>query len=95
VARRPAWIPSPTDALADVFGNLIRKYHLAGNLVRDAHMAALSIEHGLEVCSAYTDFARLSEIRWLNPLAAPRPWHYELDDESFAGTNRWHTPRRR
>ena len=32
-------------------------------------MAALAIEHGLTVCSADTDFARFTEIRWENPLA--------------------------
>jgi len=37
--------------------------------VTDAQMAALAIEHGLTVCSADTDFARFTEIRWENPLA--------------------------
>jgi len=30
---------------------------------------ALAIEYGLAVYSADTDFARFSEIRWVNPLA--------------------------
>src|SRR5688500_16949285 len=47
LAAPTAWIPLPTDAHADVLGNLIRKYHLAGNLIPDAHVAALAIEHGL------------------------------------------------
>ncbi len=44
------------------------RYELAGNLVPDAHLAALALEHGLTVCSADTDFARFTEIRWMNPL---------------------------
>ena len=64
------WIPQPTDAHADVLGSLVRRYRLAGNLVPDAHLAALAIEHGLEVCSADSDFARFTEVRWRNPLAA-------------------------
>ena len=64
------WVPAPTEAHRDVLGALIRTYRLAGNLVPDAHLAAIAIEHGLEVCSADTDFARFSEIRWRNPLAA-------------------------
>lgn len=64
-----AWIPVATDQHARVLGSLLTKYRLAGNLVPDAHLAALAIEHGLTVCSADTDFARFSEIRWLNPLA--------------------------
>ncbi len=63
------WIPLPTDRHADVLGGLLRRHHLAGNLVPDAHLAALAIEHGLEICSADTDFARFTEIRWRNPLA--------------------------
>ena len=64
------WIPGPTDRHADVLGTLVRKYRLAGNLVPDGHLAALAIEHGLQICSADTDFARFSEIRWHNPVAA-------------------------
>jgi uncharacterized protein len=42
---------------------------LQGNIVSDAHLAALAIEHGLEVCSNDSDFARFSEVRWINPVA--------------------------
>lgn len=63
-----AWIPQPTDRHADVFGALLTRYGIAGNLVPDAHLAALAMEHGLEVCSADTDFARFTEVRWNNPL---------------------------
>jgi hypothetical protein len=62
------WIPVPTDRHPEVLGGLITKYRLGGKLVPDAHLAALAIEHGLDVCSADTDFARFSEIRWINPL---------------------------
>lgn len=34
----------------------------------DAHLAALAIEHGLTLCSADSDFAKFSGLRWLNPL---------------------------
>ena len=64
------WVPLPTDEHADVLGGLVHKYRLAGNLIPDAHLAAIAIEHGLQVCSADTDFARFTEIRWNNPLAA-------------------------
>lgn len=64
------WIPRPTDEHAKVMGTLVEKYEIRGNLVPDAHLAALAVEHGLEVCSADTDFARFGEIAWRNPLAA-------------------------
>jgi uncharacterized protein len=68
LAADPAWIPNPTDHHARVLGSLITKYELRGNLVTDAQIAALAIEHGLTVFSADTDFARFSEIRWVDPL---------------------------
>ena len=67
------WIPIPTEQHAQVLGGLIVKYGLSGKLVPDAHLAAIAIQHGLEVCSADTDFARFTEIRWRNPLAAQSP----------------------
>ena len=64
------WIPQPTERHAQVFGSLITKYRLRGKLVPDAHLAALAIEHGLDIYSTDTDFARFTEIRWINPLAS-------------------------
>ncbi|MDQ3938590.1 MAG: PIN domain-containing protein [Chloroflexota bacterium] len=69
LAVATVWVPVPTDQHASVLGGLIEAYQLSGNLIPDAHLAALAIEHGLEICSADTDFARFREIRWLNPLA--------------------------
>jgi toxin-antitoxin system PIN domain toxin len=66
------WIPTPTDAHPQVFGDLLTRYRLSGKLVPDAHLAALAIEHGLDIYSTDTDFARFAEVRWINPLAASR-----------------------
>jgi len=40
-----------------------------GNLISDAHLAALAIEHGAELCSSDADFSRFPQLRWRNPLA--------------------------
>ena len=64
-----AWIPLPTDQHVNVLGDLMRRYRVTGNLVSDAHLAALALEHGLELCSADTDFARFRELRWRNPMS--------------------------
>ncbi|MFW5894031.1 MAG: hypothetical protein ACOCUY_02745 [Verrucomicrobiota bacterium] len=42
---------------------------ISANLVPDAHLAALAVEHGLTLCSADGDFARFPDLRWRNPLA--------------------------
>lgn len=64
-----AWIPRPGPGHATIFGQLVSKYHVTGNLVSDAHLAALAVEHGLTVCSADSDFARFAEVRWDNPVS--------------------------
>jgi uncharacterized protein len=64
-----AWVPQPGTEHAALLGQLIARHDVRGNLVPDAQLAALALEHGLTVCSADTDFARFTEIRWHNPLA--------------------------
>ena len=41
---------------------------VGGNLVTDAHIAALAIEYQAEVHSSDTDFSRFPGLRWHNPL---------------------------
>lgn len=65
-----AWTPEAGEGHAEILGGLITRHHVRGNLVPDAQLAALALEHGLTVCSADTDFARFDEVRWENPLAA-------------------------
>jgi toxin-antitoxin system PIN domain toxin len=64
----PAWIPTPGPGHAEILGGLIRRHRISGNLLPDAHLAALAVEHGLTVISADSDFARFPEVRWQNPL---------------------------
>jgi hypothetical protein len=66
----PAWIPLPTDRHQQVLGTLLAAAGPGGNLVPDAHLAALALEHGLTVASTDGDFARFPGVRWQNPLAA-------------------------
>ena len=47
---------------------LLEPLGTAGNLTSDAHLAALAIEYGAELCSADTDFGRFQGLRWTNPL---------------------------
>ena len=63
-----AWIPVPTDRHRSVLGPILESVRAQGDLLPDAHLAALALEHGLEVCSTDGDFARFPQIRWRNPL---------------------------
>lgn len=62
------WVPAPGRGHRSIFGRLVRDLDLRGNLVSDAALAALCIEHGLTIVSADSDFARFGEVRWLNPI---------------------------
>ena len=63
------WTPAPGRGHRAILGRLIRDLDLRANLVSDAALAALCIEYGLSIVSADSDFARFSEIEWINPLA--------------------------
>lgn len=63
-----AWIPNPGRGHAELLASLIRSHELRGNLISDAHLAALAIEHGLTMYSADTDFARFTDLQWVNPV---------------------------
>jgi hypothetical protein len=41
------WVPSPTERHSEVLARLLAQPGIHGNLVSDAHLAALAIEHGL------------------------------------------------
>jgi toxin-antitoxin system PIN domain toxin len=69
LACEPAWIPQPTERHAGVLAALLALPGVQGNLVPDAHLAALAIEHGLTLCSTDGDFARFPGLQWRNPLS--------------------------
>ena len=64
------WVPLPTENHRKVLGDLLSATRADANLVPDAHLAALAIEHGLVLCSSDGDFARFPGLRWENPLTA-------------------------
>lgn len=61
----------PGDRHTAMVRQLLRPLGTAGNLVNDAHLAALAIEHGAELNSCDVDFSRFSGLRWTNPLDSP------------------------
>jgi toxin-antitoxin system PIN domain toxin len=51
-----------------IFDSLCREAGARGNLVPDAFLAALAVEHGAELVTTDRDFARFSALRWRHPL---------------------------
>jgi toxin-antitoxin system PIN domain toxin len=66
-ARPNVTAPQPTARHFALLAELLAPIGTGGNLVSDAHLAALSIEHGAELCSFDRDFSRFSGVRWLEP----------------------------
>jgi uncharacterized protein len=68
LAQPVATLVHPTERHANLVRELLRPLGSAGNLVSDAHLAALAIEHGAELCSRDADFSRFPGVRWHNPF---------------------------
>jgi toxin-antitoxin system PIN domain toxin len=62
-----ATIVQPTARHADIFSGLIAHVGAGGNLINDAHLAALAIEHRGSVVTYDSDFGRFHGVRWATP----------------------------
>ena len=58
----------PTDRHWVVFEKMLIEAQAVGNLVTDAYLAALAIQHGCQLTSTDADFARFPLLKWTNPL---------------------------
>ena len=70
LAQTGAVAVHPTQRHVDVLGGLLAESGGFGNLVNDAHLAALAIEHDALLISFDTDFARFAGLRWEQPPAS-------------------------
>lgn len=75
VSRVESWLDQPctrvvqaTERHREVFGSLLVEGQATGNLVTDAHLAALAMEHGCRLASTDADFSRFPGLAWYNPL---------------------------
>ena len=75
VSRVESWLDQPctrvvhaTERHWGVFRSLLVDGQATANLVTDAHLAALAIEHGCRIASADADFSRFPGLTWYNPL---------------------------
>ena len=59
----------PTEGHWALFQQMLRTGNATANLVSDAHLAALAVEHNCVLYSTDTDFARFRGLKWKNPVA--------------------------
>lgn len=69
LAQPSAVAVEPTARHISVFRGLLDEVGSAGNLVTDAHIAALAVEHAAEVVTYDSDFDRFPGVRWRQPTA--------------------------
>lgn len=67
LSRPASWIPVPGRGHQQALGEIMAATRPTGNLVPDAHLAALAREHGLSVVSTDSDFAKFDSVPWINP----------------------------
>lgn len=69
IKTAPAFVPlEPGPRHWEIFTELCRQADAKGNLVPDAYLAAIAIEHGCEWITADRGFARYPGLRWRHPL---------------------------
>lgn len=71
LAQPCATVVNPTERHTSILKQLLEPLGTAGNLISDAHLAALAIEHGALLCSCDADFSRFQGLRWTDPLKGP------------------------
>ena len=75
ISRVQSWLDQPCTRLVQptqrhwaVLRKLLAEGQAVANLVTDAHLAALAIEHGCDLISTDSDFSRFPGVKWRNPL---------------------------
>ena len=68
LSRSNVRILVPGEQHWSILRRLIAQGQAVGDLVSDAHLAALAIEHGALLCTTDRDFSRFPGLRWENPL---------------------------
>ena len=61
-------VVTPTERHWAVLQGLLIEGQALGNLVSDADLAALALQHGCTLMSTDGDFARFPKVKWINPL---------------------------
>ncbi len=75
IARVQSWLDQPCTRIVrptqrhwQVFSELLVDARATANLVTDARIAALAIEHGCRIVSTDSDFSRFRGVKWYDPL---------------------------
>jgi uncharacterized protein len=67
LAQPAARVLQPPAAHLATLSGLLQRTGTGANLVNDAHLAALAVDHGAGIVSFNRDFARFPGVRWAEP----------------------------
>jgi uncharacterized protein len=67
VAQPPSVVVEPTSRHLSILAGLLAETGAGGNLVSDAHLAALAVEHGARIVTYDNDFGRFTGVEWQRP----------------------------
>jgi toxin-antitoxin system PIN domain toxin len=67
MAQPAAHVLEPTSRHLVIMAELLSEVGRGGNLVNDAHLAALAVEHRATIVSFDNDFGRFGVVRWESP----------------------------
>lgn len=70
IDQAPAVIVEPSPRHFDLVSSLLMEVGSGANLVSDAHLAALALEHNAVVITYDSDFGRFRGVRWQPPTPA-------------------------
>jgi predicted nucleic acid-binding protein len=75
VDRVRSWLDQPcvriiqtTEQHWQIFQQMLSVGNATANLVSDAHLAALAVEHNCVLYSTDNDFGRFRGLKWKNPI---------------------------
>lgn len=68
LAASPSWIPEPSARYSQILGQIVIEHRVTGPAMTDAMLAALAIDHGVELISTDSDFKAFGELRHVDPL---------------------------
>ena len=69
LARPHVSIPCPDKSHTKRMRELFQQAGVAGRLTTDVHIAAMAMDLGADLHSNDRDFARFTQLKWINPLA--------------------------
>lgn len=84
--RPAAYLPVPGGRHRQILSTMVTDHKPTGNLVPDAHLAALALEQGLTLATTDAGFARFSGLRTVDPTRVTNPEPLdEVGEEAATG----------